>query len=137
MDVLHCDEQRLAICRSLHQLGDDTLLALRPGRRIHCFIEPARRLRLRNLEEIAQVERIVGLQSQLFQNRIDCAFDKAGRRLGSQADETRHHHSHRAVSAFGPEIENEARMPLHARCRSGRLQLFHQPCLADAGLAAD
>ena len=63
MDVLHRDEQRLAIRRSLNQLGDDTLLALRPGRRIHCFIEPAGRLRLRNLEQIAQVERIVGLRA--------------------------------------------------------------------------
>ena len=44
MDVLDRDEQRLAVRRSLHQLRDDAFLALRPGRRIHRFIDAARRL---------------------------------------------------------------------------------------------
>jgi len=119
MDVLDRDEQRSAIRRSFHQLGDDALLAERPGRRIHCLIDPARRLRLRNLEQIAQIKRIVGLQPHFPHGRIDRAFDNVGRRLGFQADKPCHHRTDGAMSAFGAEIENEARMPRHTRCRGG------------------
>ena len=137
MDVLDRDEQRLAVGRSLHQFDDDALLALRPGRRIHRFVQSARRLRLGNLKQIAQIERVIGVQHQLPHGRLDRALDNVGRRARTQADKPRHDCADSAVSAFGPEIENEARMRPHARCRSGRLQLVHQPCLADAGLAAN
>jgi hypothetical protein len=82
MDVLDPDEQRLAISRRLHQFGDDALLALGPGRRIHRFVQSARRLLLGNLEQIAQIERVIGMQPQLPHGRLDRAFDNVGRRAG-------------------------------------------------------
>jgi hypothetical protein len=119
MDVLDRDQQRLAIGRSLHQFDDDALLALRPGRRIHRFVQSARRLRLGNLEQIAQIELVIGVQHQLPHGRLDRTFDNVGRRARAQADKPRHDCADSAVSAFSPEIENEARMARHAQHRGG------------------
>ncbi len=48
--------------QALTSVRDDALLALRPGRRIHRFINAARRVRLRDLEQIAQIKGVVRLQ---------------------------------------------------------------------------
>ncbi len=137
MDVLDRDEQRLMFRRSFYQLRDDALLALRPGCRIHRFIESARRFRLRDLEQISQIEGIVGLQPQLTSRRIDRAFDGVERRAGFDADQPGHHRPDGAVAALGPEIEKKARVRRHARRQGRRLQLVHQPRLADPCFAAD
>ena len=89
MDVLDRDEQRLAVRRSLHQLGDDALLALRSDRRIHRFMKtPLAASGCGTFEQIAQIDAVVcRAEPQLTHGRLDRTFDNVGRRVGSDADD--------------------------------------------------
>ena len=114
VDILDRDEQGLAVRRSLHQFGNDALLSLRPGRRIHRLIDSASRFRLRNLEQIAQIERAVGGEPQLSHGGFDRALYDVGRRLCPQADKPRHNCA--------------ARRRVRARSRNRERSLNASPC---------
>ena len=125
----------MTVCRSLHQLGDDTLLALR-------LVSASIAYRTRasppaaGPEGVAQIERVVGFEprapsrpsrSRLRQGRTEPGIPRRSAPPPPCGP--------RRVRARS--IENEARMPRHARCYGRRSDFFRQPCLADAGFAAD
>ena len=59
MDVLDRDQQRLVPRARLYELRDHPFLAARTRRRVERLIEGSIALALRNLEQVAQVRRIV------------------------------------------------------------------------------
>ncbi len=95
------------------------------------------RLGLRDLEQIAKIERVVLLQPEVPQSLVDCALDGVRGAAGSETDEPPDHRPDGPVAPLRPEIENKARMGRHPRGHRSGLQLVHQPGLADPGLAAN
>lgn len=128
---------RLAAGGSLDEPRKRQLLAARAGGGVHRLVEPARLIGLRPLDQIAQVQCIVGRRQ--FGGRHGCKrlFDLAGQGVAWQIEETANEGAKRASSSLDAEVERPAYVPGEGKLGADQLQFLDETRLADARLAAN
>ena len=134
--VLDNHEKRPTAGGSVDEPRKRELLAARAGGGVHRLVEPARLIGLRRLDQIAQIQGIVGRRRSGVRHGCKRLFDLAGRGVARQIKEAANEGAKRASSSLDAEVERPAHVAGEAKLSADRLQFLDETRLADARLAA-
>ena len=135
MHVLDRDQQRLAPRARLDELRDHPFLAARARRRVERLVEGSIVLALRNLEQVAQVRRIV-VRLSIRGCGDDRPVDVPQRGVPREAEQARDDCADGSMTPLRPEVEHPAHVAREAEIGGDRLNFLDESGFADSRLPA-